>query len=53
VAFHAKVANAYLRIAEEHPERFAVIDGSKPEEEVHKEVAEALLRLVRPEDQES
>jgi dTMP kinase len=51
-AFHAKVANAYLRIAEEHPERFVVIDGSKPEEEVHKEVTEALLRLVRPEDDE-
>jgi dTMP kinase len=53
LAFHAKVANAYLRIAEEHPERFVVIDGSKPEDEVHKEVGEALLRLVRPEDEES
>jgi dTMP kinase len=47
-AFHAKVADAYLRIAEEHPERFAVVDAGKPEEEVHKEVAEALLRLLRP-----
>src|SRR5205823_5580534 len=26
--FHAKVADAYLKIAEEHPERFVVIEGS-------------------------
>jgi dTMP kinase len=49
-AFHAKVADAYLRIAEEHPERFVVIDASKTEEEVHKEVREALLRLLKPEE---
>jgi dTMP kinase len=50
-SFHAKVADAYLRIAEEHPERFVVVDASKTEEEVHKEVAEALLRLLRPEEE--
>ena len=27
--FHAKVADAYLRIAEEHPERFVVIEADK------------------------
>src|SRR5438105_10650709 len=48
-AFHAKVADAYLRIAEEHPERFAVIDAGKPEEEVHVKIREALVRLLRPE----
>jgi dTMP kinase len=47
-AFHAKVADAYLRIAEEHPERFAVVDASRSEEDVHKGVLEALLRLLRP-----
>ena len=51
VAFHAKVADAYLRIAEEHPERFVVVDASKAEEEVHKEVREALLRLLRPHEE--
>ena len=48
-AFHAKVADAYLRIAEEHPERFAVVDASRTEEEVHKEIREALIRLLQPE----
>ena len=52
VAFHVKVADAYLRIAEEHPERFVVVDASKTEEEVQKEVAEALLRLLRPEEEQ-
>jgi dTMP kinase len=47
-AFHAKIADAYVRIAEEHPERFVVVDASKPEDEVHKEIREALLRLLRP-----
>ena len=27
--FHAKVADAYLRIAEEHPERFVVVDADE------------------------
>ena len=31
-AFLAKVADAYLRIAEEHPERFVVIDASREPE---------------------
>ena len=32
--FHAKVADAYLKIAEEHPERFVVIEADKPPAEV-------------------
>jgi dTMP kinase len=51
VAFHAKVADAYLRIAEEHPERFVVVDAGKAEDDVHKEVREALLRLLRPQEE--
>src|SRR6266581_1747783 len=27
-AFHARVADAFLRIADEHPERYVVVDGS-------------------------
>jgi dTMP kinase len=46
--FHAKVADAYLRIAEEHPERFAVVDASRTEEEVHKEIRETLIRVLQP-----
>ena len=40
--FHARVADAYLKIAEEHPERCAVIDASGTEEEVAARVREAL-----------
>ena len=32
--FHAKVADAYLKIAEEHPERFVVVDAEAGPEEV-------------------
>jgi dTMP kinase len=46
--FMAKVADAYLRIAEEHPERFVVIDSSRPPDQVHEDVRDALRRLVRP-----
>ncbi|MFN2543055.1 MAG: dTMP kinase [Actinomycetota bacterium] len=52
VAFHAKVSDAYLRIAEEHPERFVVVDASKPEDEVHEEVQQALMQKLRPEPEE-
>jgi hypothetical protein len=45
--FMAKVADAYLRIAEEHPERFVVIDSDRPPDEVHRDVRDALRRLVR------
>ena len=47
-AFHAKVADAFLRIAEEHPERFVIVEASESADAVHKQVREALLRLLRP-----
>jgi dTMP kinase len=45
--FHAKVSNAYLKIAEEHPERFVVIDANAPPETVHERVKEALARVLK------
>jgi dTMP kinase len=42
LAFHAKVADAYLRIAEEHPDRFSVVDGGGTPEGVHERVRESL-----------
>jgi dTMP kinase len=48
--FHAKVADAYLRIAEEHPERFVVVDADAPPEKVQEEVRSALERVVRERD---
>ena len=49
--FHAKVADAYLKIAEEHPERFVVIEADKPADEVFGEVKAALDRVVRDRDE--
>jgi dTMP kinase len=45
--FHAKVADAYLRIAEEHPERFVVVDADDTPEHVHERVVEAMQRVLR------
>lgn len=42
LAFHAKVADAYLRIAEEHPDRFHVVDAKGTPEQVHERVRQAL-----------
>jgi dTMP kinase len=50
--FHAKVADAYLRIAEEHPERFVVIDADGPPEIVHERVRTALERVLRERENE-
>jgi dTMP kinase len=45
--FHAKVADAYLKIAEEHPERFVVVDADKAPSEVFEDVRTALDRVVK------
>jgi dTMP kinase len=45
-AFHAKVAEAYQRIAEEHPETYTVIDATGTEAEVHARVREALEKAL-------
>ncbi|MEP6477056.1 MAG: dTMP kinase [Actinomycetota bacterium] len=45
--FHAKVADAFLKIAEEHPERFVVIDSDKEPALVADEVRAAADRLLR------
>ncbi len=45
--FFAKVADAYLKIAEEHPERIVVVDAGQPPEVVHEQVTEALMRVVK------
>lgn len=45
--FHEQVADAYLRIADEHPERFVVVDALGTPEEVHERVREAIKRFLR------
>jgi dTMP kinase len=46
LAFHVKVADAYLRIAEEHPERFVVVEAGGTPEQIHERVRDALDRAV-------
>ncbi len=46
-AFHLKVADAYMKIAEEHPERFVVVDASQPAEKVQEEVRAAIGKLLQ------
>ena len=48
--FHAKVADAYLKIAEEHPERFVVVEADTSPAEVFEGVKAALDRVVREPD---
>ena len=50
--FHAKVSDAYLRIAEEHPERFVVVDADQTPENVHLQVVEALGRVLKEREDE-
>jgi dTMP kinase len=44
--FHAKVSDAYLKIAEEHPERFVVIRADREPAEVFDDVRAALERIL-------
>ncbi|HZD80158.1 MAG TPA: dTMP kinase [Actinomycetota bacterium] len=50
--FHSKVADAYLKIAEEHPERFVVIDADDRPDRVHEQVKQALSRVLREREEE-
>jgi dTMP kinase len=46
-SFLARVADAYLRIAEEHPERFVVIDAARDPAEVFDDVRAAIDKALR------
>jgi dTMP kinase len=46
-AFLAKVADAYLRIAEDHPERFVVVDAAREPAAVFDDVRQAVDRALR------
>jgi len=45
--FHAKVSDAYLKIAEEHPERFVVVQADRTPAEGFEEVKAALHRVLK------
>jgi dTMP kinase len=44
--FHVRVSDAYLKIAEDHPERFVVIDAGREPAEVHDAVMSAISKLL-------
>ena len=46
LAFHARVADAYLKIADEHPGRFHVVDARGTVQEVHERVRTGIDRLL-------
>jgi thymidylate kinase len=47
------VSEAYLKIAEEHPERFVVIHvGDADEDAVHRQVVGAIDRLLREREED-
>lgn len=51
-AFLAKVAEAFLRIADEHPERFVVVDAGDDPEMVQKRVQEELMKFLKAQEEE-
>jgi dTMP kinase len=51
-SFHVKVADAFLKIAEDHPERFRVIDADAPPEVVHERVVAELEKFFKTDEEE-
>jgi dTMP kinase len=45
IAFHERVRQGYLALADNEPERFRLIDASRDGQTVHKEIAEIVLGL--------
>jgi dTMP kinase len=45
-SFHAKVADAFLKIAEDHPERFRIINADAPPDVVHMRIREELQKFL-------
>jgi dTMP kinase len=50
--FHTKVSDAYLRIAEDHPERFVIVDAEKTPDEVFALVRAAVDRVLEEHDED-
>lgn len=45
--FHQRVRAGYLKLAREEKERFVVIDGTRPVEDIQKEIIETVRETVR------
>lgn len=48
IAFHERVADAYLRLARQYPSRFAMIDASGPVDVVQSQIRTAILPFLQP-----
>ncbi len=44
--FHERVRDAYRRFAEKEPERFVLIDGQRPAEDIHRDIVERVTTLL-------
>jgi len=46
-AYHEKVRQGFLAMAAERPDRFAVVDASRPPDDVTRHIREAVARVLR------
>ncbi len=44
--FHERVRDAYRRLAKREPDRFVVIDGQRPADEIHQAIRERVAQLL-------
>ena len=47
LSFHHKVREGYLKIAESNPERVKIINGNRPVEKVHEEIAGIFMEAIK------
>jgi len=45
-SFHKKIRDAYLKLSEEHKERFLVLDGSESVEKIHEIIKDRVNNLI-------
>lgn len=45
--FHERVRRAFLKFAEDDPDRYATLDATAPSEQIHQQVMAAILRCLQ------
>jgi dTMP kinase len=50
-SFHSKVADAFLKIAEDHPERFRIVDADAPPDVVHTRIRQELMTFLQADEE--
>ena len=46
IDFHKRVRQGYRALAAQHPERWLVVDGERPPEQIHRQIRERVARLI-------